>query len=380
MATRTPESMKDALAGKAASLMDEIMYGSRTWPNLHKIGLPTRHDQAAAVTAHIRAWHEADADPDFEFEIVWETVTRPGSRWTLPTHIRADFDQARALLVGRARAREQRIRTRSAALHETFPDADLGRAAWTLLCATAPETEFDFICHAARWIADHDPEPCTPRQLPIPGMVNPRWLVTYRSVIAALSGNDFTVTRMITERPRQTHLAYVDPGHRARGGRHFDCLTEGDPGFALPYPPRAVLVVENFDCFTAFPEYPGLIVVCGNGTNGASKLTCLHEHIVGARILYWGDMDRSGFTSLHDVRASGFSVCSVGMDYATYMVHRHLAVPDGTDGIDIEDMDLTGDERRAAEAMSEPGQGAGPVRIEQEQIGFDYIRDWIGDL
>jgi len=88
----------------------------------------------------------------------------------------------------------------------------------------------------------------------------------------------------------------ADPADRARVGglRHLSApLPEVD---ALPVHPEAVLIVENKESAYLFPGWPRTVVVhsLGNHLNVLDEIGWLE----GAHQLYWGDLDRAGFTLL----------------------------------------------------------------------------------
>ncbi|MCL7660007.1 DUF2220 domain-containing protein, partial [Klebsiella pneumoniae] len=52
------------------------------------------------------------------------------------------------------------------------------------------------------------------------------------------------------------------------------------------------------------------------------------DWIVGARVIYWGDLDSHGFAILNRLRSHLPEVESVLMDEATLLAHRDLWVPE----------------------------------------------------
>jgi hypothetical protein len=137
---------------------------------------------------------------------------------------------------------------------------------------------------------------------------------------------------------------------------------------ALPVHPEVVLIVENKESAYLFPDRPRTVVVhsLGNHLNVLDEIGWLE----GAHHLYWGDLDRAGFTLLSRARTRLPRLVSVLMDPVTLEAHRTLAVQDETRA-DTPDPNLTDIETAALAALSaEPGIY---LRLEQERLPQPFV-------
>jgi hypothetical protein len=87
------------------------------------------------------------------------------------------------------------------------------------------DVDFGLLCDAAAWFRDNDATGLTPRQVPVPGM-HAKWLNTRRHLVASLAGLE--TLPLAAAHPPRVHLTYLDPEHRAAGGRRHDCISVGD--------------------------------------------------------------------------------------------------------------------------------------------------------
>ncbi|RYY14252.1 MAG: hypothetical protein EON55_08780, partial [Alphaproteobacteria bacterium] len=138
----------------------------------------------------------------------------------------------------------------------------------------------------------------------------------------------------------------------------------------LPLSPRTVIIVENKESAQLVPKRAGLVVIhsLGNHLDALTALPWLQE----AEILYWGDLDRTGFTLLSRARALLPGLASVLMDEATFEEHVHLAVPDTT-RVDPPRSTLTLMELEALRRVAEVGEDGTGRRLEQERLRADVV-------
>lgn len=104
----------------------------------------------------------------------------------------------------------------------------------------------------------------------------------------------------------------------------------------------------------------------GNHLNVLDEISWLD----GAHHLYWGDLDRAGFTLLSRARTRLPRLDSVLMDPVTLEEHRTLAVQDETRA-DTPDPNLTDIETTALGALS-AGHST-YQRLEQERLPLPFI-------
>ena len=244
------------------------------------------------------------------------------------------------------------------------------------------KADFETLLGATQWFTENPRSGLTIRQVPVLGM-GTKWLARNRRLVLACLN--------ITEQPRAdepdeeleqddldplglkalpVHIDVIlaDPADRALVGslRHLSApLPEVD---ALPINPEMILVVENKESAYIVPDRPRTVVIhsLGNHLNILGEIGWLD----GARHLYWGDLDRAGFTLLSRARARLPRIVSVLMDPVTLAEHKALAVRDETRA-DTADPNLTDIETAALAALSE--EHGAHLRLEQERLPAQFI-------
>ena len=342
------------------------------WPHSFPLGAPGRQEleqQFAAYQAKTLAWRQWHTTQEgIGVELVDATRRVHGTVQAIPTRLRvADIDAAAGLSGREWAARLARGRTRAATLLERFmPPPDLPRMLrevddWA-------DVDFALLCDAAAWFRDNDATGLTPRQVPVPGM-HAKWLNTRQHLVASLAGLE--TLPLAAAHPPRVHLTYLDPEHRAAGGRRHDCISVGDQA-QLPYTPQVVIISENKDTAVAFPAVTGGVCVEGGGFGGAAA-AALPWLIEAPLLVYWGDIDAAGFEILDGFRADGVPAISMLMDLATFdryerygtsLDRRGNRLGPGTRR-DLPHLDAA--ERTMYHALTDPAWQA-HRRIEQERI------------
>lgn len=367
---KTPETVLAFLAGKIADTWQHTLGGSPDgWPLRIPLGKPskadldTRFPDVQRWAIEWRTWADAHGltAPDNENRHARGTPQR------LPTHVTVpDIDTA-ATLVG-----------------APWPDRlARGRARWTVLCDRFPHaatparlravealTDLDFglLCTAATWFATHDAIGRTPRQVPIEGL-HGKWLNRHRGLVTALAGKD---TLGLIDRPSRVHFTYLDPAHRAAGGRRHDSLTLGDT-MTPAYPPTIAVITENKDTAVYFPPVPGGIAIEGNGDAAPTRLPRIPWLSTVPRLVYWGDIDADGYEIVDQFRGNGLPVTTMLMDQAAYTAYERYGAWTDDRGNPItcsprKDLPfLTPAERQVYDALTDPAWNR-TRRIEQERI------------
>lgn len=343
-----------------------------SWPHRFPLGEP-RQGELQARFAHYqqaaRIWRSWAAKHVVTLTDAPRDVH--GTAQRLPTHVTVpDVDTAARLAGPDQVARLDRGRARAAHLHGQFPavadPADLAPVVRAVDSYT--DTDFALLCTTATWFATHSAVGLTPRQVPVPGL-HAKWLNTGQHLVAALAG--LPDLDLAPRHPPRLHFTYLDPDHRARGARHHDSVTIGDP-MTPAYPPTIAVISENKDTALHFLPLPGAISVegagCGGGTAAAVDWlrTC-------PRLFYWGDMDAAGFTILNGFRTVGLPVTSVLMDLPTYQSYERYGTSTDARGRLIPPGNrrplphLTSDERQLYDHLTDPAW-THYRRVEQEKI------------
>jgi hypothetical protein len=239
------------------------------------------------------------------------------------------------------------------------------------------DADFEILLRAAAWFTGNPRSGLTIRQVPVPGM-GTKWLARNRRLVLAclsIAGQphagepdaeleqDDLDPLGLKALPVHLDLILADPVDRklVGGVRHLNApLPEVD---TLPIRPKMILIIENKESAYLVPDRPRTVVVhsLGNHLNVLDEISWLD----GAHQLYWGDLDRAGFTMLSRARARLPCLVSVLMDPATLEEHIALAVRDETRA-DTPEPNLTDMETTALAALSS-GDGT-YLRLEQERL------------
>lgn len=156
-------------------------------------------------------------------------------------------------------------------------------------------------------------------------------------------------------------------------------LTQAD--FAgLQLQVNRVFITENEVNFLAFPALPGSLVIFGAGY-GFEALAGAHW-LHRCSLYYWGDIDTHGFAILSQLRAQFPQVQSVLMDRATLLAHpsqwgtEPQPVAHDLPRLNTAEAALFDDMRahRLCPAAPNAKVTSAGVRLEQERIGFEWVR------
>jgi hypothetical protein len=346
--------------------------GRLAWPHSFPLGPPGRQElqqRFASYQAQTLTWRQwLITHESAGVELVDATRRVHGTAQDIPTHLQVAHADAAAEISGREWvARLVRARARAAAILGRFaPPANLPHALREV--SDWADVDFALLCDAAAWFCDHDAAGLTPRQVPVPGM-HAKWLNTRQHLVAALAGLE--TLPLASPHPPRVHLTYLDPGHRAAGGRWHDCISIGDQ-VQLPYPPQTVIVSENKDTAVAFPAVVGGVCVEGSGFGGAAA-AALPWLAKAPLLVYWGDIDAAGFEILDGFRADGVPAVSMLMDLATFNRYERFGTSLDRRGAPLgpgtrRDLPhLTAAERAIYHALTDPAWKT-HRRLEQERI------------
>ncbi len=140
---------------------------------------------------------------------------------------------------------------------------------------------------------------------------------------------------------------------------------------SLEPPVSKVFITENEINFLAFPDVPEAMVIFGAGygfDNLAAALWLQRKDIY-----YWGDIDTHGFAILNQLRGFFPHAVSFLMDRQTLLDHRPLwGVEAHPETANL--ARLNAEENALFDQLRQNHWGD-RVRLEQERIGFDFLRD-----
>lgn len=138
---------------------------------------------------------------------------------------------------------------------------------------------------------------------------------------------------------------------------------EGWASFTMP-PATRVVVCENKANFLSLPDIPGTIAFWGQGGAVAGLLRSI-PWLQRAAIVYWGDMDPSGFAILAHLRRALPHVRSIMMDSSTLSRHSSQLLPARHSAGAVPIEFLTAGEIEALNSLVNP-----PLGLEQEKLLF----------
>ena len=155
-----------------------------------------------------------------------------------------------------------------------------------------------------------------------------------------------------------------------------DVILDGESFAKLRAPIRHVFIVENEVSFLGFPPVASSIVIFGAGY-GFGELG-MAAWIARCPVHYWGDIDTHGFAILDQLRDYFGHTKSFLMDRSTLMAHELLW---GTEESQIvRDLPrLTTAETWLYDDLRDNRIARG-LRLEQEQIGVEWLKTALGDL
>lgn len=323
-----------------------------------------RSDELAAET-WVREWSEAVLPDGAEME--WGSRSwRSIGRQQVPVRLRfRDADSVASFAGGNAARDWRSLRSRAERLRKALDASDaldtvIRRHAAEIL-KWAPE-DFEQVVQAVDWLSANSIRGLRPRQIAIRG-VDTKWFKSHRSVITDLHSVATGSSDLgIVDADRLVRIRILDPALATSGISDF--AAPPTQLASLDLRPYVVFIFENLESVLAMPEWPGALVLHGDGY--AVDVVGNLPWIRRARVVYWGDLDSHGFAILHRLRAHLPAAVSALMDQQTLLDHRDLWVPDPKP-TRAELPSLFTSEHAALERLREEGD----VRLEQERIPWE---------
>lgn len=315
---KTPEEVLEQVEDRLRRTWHRVVTGADWAPDfrLGTSGLSGTRLVEAWPQTHRESlrWQEWASHAGEGVELVTRPVSLHRTSQALPATLRVSTVDAAARLVGGDwLARLARARVRRDVLATEFP-AHEEPAGMLRDTDSWSDVDFELLCRTAAWFVEHPTSGLTARQVPVEGM-GTKWLGARMNVVRRLAG--VADLGLVPGRPPRVQVTYLDPTHRASGGRRHDLATVGDVDL-LAYQPRLVLISENRDTAQLFPPVDGGIAIEGNETprSALAELPWIRD---ADRVWYWGDMDTDGLEILHGFREAGLAVRSLFMDLAAYL-------------------------------------------------------------
>lgn len=160
------------------------------------------------------------------------------------------------------------------------------------------------------------------------------------------------------------------------GAGDQDVALDGESFVKLNPRIERVLIVENEINFLALPQMERTMAVFGAGygfeTLGRARW------IIGCSLHYWGDIDTHGFAILDELRQHFRHTESFLMDRDTFLAFKALWTVERSPA--NRDLDrLTPEELALYNDLRDNKLGT-RLRLEQERIGFSWIRERLSKL
>ncbi|QEZ45254.1 DUF3322 domain-containing protein [Cupriavidus oxalaticus] len=242
------------------------------------------------------------------------------------------------------------------------------------------------------WLQRHPRPGVYLRQVDLPG-VHTKFIEAHRGVLAELldlalqpgaiapqhSGiHQFTARYGFLDKPLRIRFRILDRNNRTLPGNAptHDVTLDADSFAALEPGVSRVFITENETNFLAFPEVPAGLVIFGAGY-GFSLLAGA-RWLSDCRLCYWGDIDTHGFAILSQLRGVFGHAESLLMDRETLMAFEaQWGLEDSQTlrelpGLSAAEQALYDDLRDNRIRKN--------LRLEQERIGFDWVRAAVGNI
>ena len=235
------------------------------------------------------------------------------------------------------------------------------------------------------WLRNHPRPGIHLRQIDLPG-IHTKLIEGHRGVLSELfdlvlpeesidkhySGvSGFCRRYGFKDKPMRVRFRMLDPDIRLMPGSSDQDITLTQNDFsALNLPVSKVFITENEINFLAFPYKPNAMLLFGAGY-GFANIADAHW-LQQRKLYYWGDIDTHGFAILNQFRTHFPHTESFLMDRQTLMDHKLLWGKE-TQPKKGELSRLTTEEYALYEDLK-ADRFADRLRLEQERIGFEYLR------
>jgi len=343
--------------------------------------------KSAELSTHyseVRAWITRLSQANAPYRIEWRTLNHRvlGSN-EIPARVWIDTTDAALRFIGKQQAARTFV-----ALVEHVKAHEPALLPWLrrrFLRALELGDDWDALLRIVAWMKVHPRPDIYLRQMDLPG-VHTKFIEHHRGVLAELFDlalpaacideshrgvAGFCPRYGFKDKPTRVRFRILDPDIRlVHGAAAQDITLTGEDFAHLNIPVERVFITENEINFLAFPACARSMVLFGAGY-GFANLAGAHwlQHV---DIRYWGDIDTHGFAILSQIRKLLPHTISFLMDSETLLAHRDFW---GTE-IHTEKADLP--RLNAAETefytRLRHNHWGNNIRLEQEKIGFEFLR------
>ena len=348
--------------------------------------LNERFDEARAWSAKLRAVPRVRIEMRESRHHIFGTNALPRKVWV------DSVDDAVAMIAKRAELAEFR---RLVDLTRARQPSLLAWLARRPLRALELAGDWSLLLDVVEWLQDHPRPGIYVRQMDLPG-VHSKFVEGHRGVLGELldaalppesidadaSGAARFARRYgFLEKPAHVRFRILDPARTLLpaaddGERLPDLALDAESFATLGNGISRVFITENEVNFLALPPMKNSMAIFGAGY-GFESLERTHW-LSRCRLHYWGDIDTHGFAILDALRRRFDHVQSLLMDRSTFLEFKSLW---GIEDAPLErDLDtLTAEERALYDDLRDNRLGRN-LRLEQERIGFGWVKDALSRL
>ena len=378
-----PKELKAQLARLWArgELLRDVVTGNSRFPLRLSIKSPNSADITDRFN-EVRAWATELAATD-AVRVEWQELRhRVQGAQKLPASVSLETLEDALLWLGKRREWE-RFSAQVATTRQTHPSL-LPWLEKRPLQALELYGEWPRLLAVVAWLVAHPRPGIYLRQVDLPG-VHSKFIEAHRSVLAELLDfalpaatvdisktgiSQFSARYGFLEKPTRIRFRVLDPAIAVVPGSTCpDVTLDADSFSRLELAVQRVFVTENETNFLAFPPAHAALVIFGAGY-GWDALARSHW-LKHCSVHYWGDIDTHGFGILDQLRGYFSHVDSFLMDRAT--LDAHTAVWGHEHQPLLADLRrLTFEERALYDDLRDNRIRVG-LRLEQEQVGFDWL-------
>ena len=241
------------------------------------------------------------------------------------------------------------------------------------------------------WMQAHPQPGIYLRQIDIEG-IHTKFIEQHRAVLSELldlvmpsvsidteTGGVYQFCRRygFQDRPLRIRFRILDPAIALLPGSADQDITINQNAFNQIDPKvDRVFITENEISFLAFPNLPDSMVIFGSGYG--FEMLAQAKWLNRCAIHYWGDIDTHGFAILDQLRAYFPHAESFLMDRDTLMAHKQQWVSEPHPL--SRDLNRLRTEERSLYSDLRNNRISRGVRLEQEKIGFGWIRTALKSL
>lgn len=360
------------------------LQGEALFPRQLRLRRPTARDLGARfdeVRRWIRALEEGSREHGYSLEFDEVDHRQLGTN-QVPGRVLIPTEAAALRIIGKTHAAERfrALREQTVAL---FPALSEWITARPLRVLEHEEHWGGFIL-VLQWFVRRPRSGLYRRQLEIEG-VDTKFIETHRQVLGDLlelvlpagaieQSPSFDRRFGLREKPALVRFRILDEAQHLHG--LSDLSVPATELAKLELGVEDVIVTENEVNGLALLPRPRTLVVFGRGY-ALEKLGEI-PWLASRRLFYWGDIDTHGFAMLDRFRGHFPRAQSLLMDRSTFIAHRPMWVTEKTPS--TESLTRLTEPENALHRELLRGTWGERLRLEQERIGFGWVREALEEL